>query len=422
MRNRIRRFTASNVRLAFLFEGLQSLGRGIWLGNVLSLYIVLFAEKSDSIFGLAPNELLGVTAGITGIAMTALVFPSGYLADRFRRDWMLKAAGVVGIVAMFILGVADNIILIFLSMFLWGAFQGITRPAFESILADSLPAGGRSKTYAKLHLVGQGGMAIGPFLNVFLFMILGDIWDISILRAVMIVGIITSMLSVLVLFLFKDERSMGDESESVFLNNGEDNSDESKELSRRAKRIPLLLVSANLIVGMGAGMTVRFFPVFFRSIYHMNPVSVQLVMAGTFIFTGAFGIIAQKFSLKKGRAEMILLLQLSAIACLVFIGFYPAVIFLVPLFILRGSLMNAAQPLSRSILMDVIPKKHRGKWSSLQTISWGLFWNASAAVGGFLIGDNNFRLCFFVTAGIYFLGTIPVLFLIPLVNKEVLTK
>lgn len=80
--------------------------------------------------------------------------------------------------------------------------------------------------------------------------------------------------------------------------------------------------------------------------------------------------------------------------------------------------MNAAQPLSRSILMDVVPKRHRGKWNSLETIAWGLFWNASAMVGGFLIGDNNFRLCFLITAGVYLVGTVPILMLIPLVHKE----
>ena len=82
--------------------------------------------------------------------------------------------------------------------------------------------------------------------------------------------------------------------------------------------------------------------------------------------------------------------------------------------------MNAAQPLSRSILMDVVPKKNRGKWNSLETLAWGFFWNFSAAIGGYLIGDEdpNFRLNFIVTASVYIIGIIPILFLIPLVSKE----
>ncbi|MDN5353508.1 MAG: hypothetical protein PWQ09_264 [Candidatus Cloacimonadota bacterium] len=402
-----------NIKASFLFTALQSFGRGIWMGNILSLYVVVLVENSQGILGLTSNEILGITAGITGIAMTAIVFPAGYLTDKLRRDKMLRVAGIVGIIAMLILALAIDLYLIMIALFLWGAFQGITRPAFESIVADSLPTGNRSGVYAKIHLVRQFGMASGPVLNILLFFWLGDQWDMEILRTVMLVGVSISLLSAIVLFFFKDDRSMGDESESIFELEPPD-----EEVSKQAKKIPILLVASNVIIGMGAGMTVKFFPVFFRAVYELKPISVQMIMGATFIVTGIAGIVAQKFSVKRGRGEMIFSVQILATMCLVVIGFYPSLIFLVPLFVLRGSLMNAAQPLSRSILMDVVPKKNRGKWNSLETIAWGLFWNASAVLGGFLIGDNNFQRCFLITAGIYFVGTIPILLLIPMVKKE----
>jgi len=404
----------SNVKLSFLFEALQSFGRGIWMGNIFSLYVILFVESSKGVFGFTANELLGITAGVSGIAMTAIVFPAGIMADKYRRQNMLRVSAIVGILAMITLAMANSIMLILVAMLLWGAFQGLTRPAFESILADSLQSGNRSGIYAKIHLVRQIAMASGPFLNVILFILLGDKWDISILKNVMLIGIIISLASTFILFFFRDDRSMGTESESLILTSNENNADQTK----LAKRIPILLVTSNVLIGMGAGMTIKFFPVFFRSIYNLQPISVQLIMGTTAIFTGIFGILAQRLSLKKGRATMIFVVQFSATLCLIAIGFYPAVLLLIPLFILRGSLMNAAQPLSRSILMDVIPKRNRGKWNSVETIAWGLFWNASAVVGGFLIGSNNFQRCFFITAGIYLIGTIPILMLIPLVNKE----
>jgi len=408
----------SNVRLAFIFTILQSLGRGIWMGNIFSLYIILFVEEGAGILGLSGNALLGMSAGVSGIAMTAIVFPAGILADKRQRQFMLRIAGFVGIFAMMFLASANTISLIFLAMLLWGAFQGITRPAFESIVADSLRTGKRSGIYAKIHLVRQIGMASGPFLNVLLFLFLGDKWDIATLKPVMLVGIGVSLASCISLFFFKDERSMGLESESIYHTETGEQKDTSKEASKITKRIPILLVTSNIIIGMGAGMSIKFFPVFFRSIYELQPISVQLIMGVTAIFTGLFGVLAQKFSLKKGRGEMIFAVQFAATICLIVIGFYPALFLLIPLFVLRGSLMNAAQPLSRSILMDVVPKKHRGKWNSAETIAWGLFWNASAVIGGFIIGENNFQLCFFITAGVYLVGTIPILMLIPLVHKE----
>ena len=416
MRKRLRKITDNNVHLAFIFTGLQGFGRGVWMGNILSLYIVILAEKSEPLFGLAPNELLGITSGVTGIAMTALVFPSGFMADKYSRDTMLKAASWIGAAAMLLLMFAGSIYAIFIAMFLWGAFQGLSRPAFEAIFADSVPSGKRSGVYAKIHLTDQIAMAVGPFMNVGLFFILGDEWNIVTLRSIMYFGVFFSLLSAVMLQLFKDSRTLGDESESMLTT--KDNANSDKDPNDKAKKIAYLLVGSNLIVGMGAGMTVKFFPVFFWARYGMKPISVQIVMGTTLIMTGLFGIIAQKFSESKGRVEIMLAVKLLATACLFIIAYYPPLIILLPLFVLRGSLMNSAQPLSRSILMDTVPKKHRGKWNSIETISWGLFWNASAVIGGFLIGDNNFRLCFLVTAGIYLLGSIPIILLIPLVRKE----
>lgn|GEM_PF-1705762 len=409
----------TNVNLAYIYTALQSFGRGIWMGNILSLYIVLFSETSNGIFGLSSNELLGITAGVSGIAMTAIVFPAGFMADKFPRDRILRISAFAGIIAMLFLGIANNIIMIMIALFLWGAFQGMSRPAFESILADSLPTGSRSGTYSRIHLVRQLSMSAGPFLNVILFLFFGDKWDINILKSVMYVGIGISLLSTFVLFLFKDERSLGEESEALFHNDIDIPELEIKQQNHLARKIAILLVTSNVIIGMGAGMSIKFFPVFFRSLYNLQPVAVQIIMGITSITTGFFALVAQKFSLKRGRAKMIFAVQLTATSCLIAIGFYPALFLLIPLFIIRGALMNAAQPLSRSILMDVVPKKHRGKWNSVETVAWGLFWNASAVIGGFLIGDNNFQRCFFITAGIYLVGTIPILMLIPLVKKEI---
>ena len=408
----------TNVNLAYIYTALQSFGRGIWMGNVLSLYIVLFSETSNGIFGLSSNELLGITAGVSGIAMTAIVFPAGYMADKFPRDRILRISAFAGIIAMLSLGIASNIIMIMVALFLWGAFQGLSRPAFESILADSLPTGFRSGTYSRIHLVRQLSMSAGPFLNVILFLLFGDKWDINVLKSVMYVGIGVSLLSTGVLFFFKDERSLGEESEALFHADDSLPDSDLKQQNHLAKKIAVLLVTSNVLIGMGAGMSIKFFPVFFRSLYHLQPIAVQIIMGITSIFTGFFALIAQKFSLKRGRAKMIFAVQLTATSCLIAIGFYPAIFLLVPLFIMRGALMNAAQPLSRSILMDVVPKKHRGKWNSIETVAWGLFWNASAVIGGFLIGDNNFQRCFFITAGIYLIGSIPIILLIPLVKNE----
>jgi MFS family permease len=403
-----------NVRLVFGYSLFQSLGRGIWMGNILNNWIYLIANES--------NELLGLTSAITGLAMTITVLPAGFLTDKFPRRYILRIAALFGFIGLLVAIFANSLELIFLALLFWGLYQGINRPSVESVFADSVESGARSEVYAWVHLVRQFGMAIGPLINILLFLYLGDIWDLEILKAVMIFGILLSMISLAILFLFDDRKSLGDESERITESSQKNDSDKSSNITSVMKHSTIIiavLMTSNLIIGFGAGMTIKFFSVFFMVIYSLQPISVQLIMAGTSILTGLTSIGAQRLSLRNGRAMMIFAVQGIATLCLFIIATYPPLFLLVPLFLARGSLMNASQPLSRSILMDVVPKNHRGFVNAVQALAWGLFWNVSAALGGFLIGDaNNFYLCFLITGGIYVVGTLPILLLIPLVSRE----
>jgi MFS family permease len=431
--------TNRNVKIFYAFNGLQSLGRGIWMGNILSLYIVLLAESSSGILGLTPNELLGATSAVTGVALLISVLPGGFLADKWSIRGTLLLGAVVGTAGLAVLLMSAELVGIVVGMFLWGMFQGFSRPAAEAMLANSTVSGDRSGIYARAHLIDQLGMGTGPLLNILLFLYLGDVWELSVLRSVMSVGIGLSFLSTLVILAMRKSDMLGDESEAL---PGAEPVNESTQavgsdslaqdgegakpgrirqlLQRRpgAKYIPHIFLASSFIIGFGAGMTVKFFPVFFRDIYQMRPIAVQLVMGSGLLLTGAATVLAQKLSRSRGRAEMILILQALSISALVGLAFYPSIGLMVALFLVRGALMNATTPLSRSIVMDYVSKKQRGIWSSLQTVAWGLFWNVSALLGGFLIGDDNFRLCFLITAGIYVLGTSIIIPLVPMIHRE----
>ena len=301
-----------NVRLVFAFSFFQSFGRGIWMGNILSSYIFLIANES--------NELLGLTSAITGVAMTMTVLPAGYLSDRFPRDRILRSAAVVGLLGLVFALVATDIVMIFIALLFWGLFQGMNRPSLEAIFADSVESGNRSKIYAWNHLTRQFAMASGPFVNIIMFVFLGDVWDITVLKMVMSFGLIISMISLASLVFFDDKRSLGQASDHLETSPME-NTNDSNDNSQGNRLIVLVLMVSNLIIGFGAGMTIKFFPIFFMKIYTLSPISVQLIMGATSILTGFTSLFAQKSSLKRGRAEMIFTVQAIATACLFIITF-----------------------------------------------------------------------------------------------------
>ncbi len=414
-----------NVKLIFSFYLFNSLGRGIWMGTALSMYIYIFAGEAGGLFGLSQSVVLGLTSAASGITMTIFVFPAGYFADRFRRDILLKIAGVIGVIGLAFVAFGNSFLYIFIALFLLGLFNALVRPSLEALFADSVASGYRSKIYSWAHLVRQFAMAAGPILAAIVFAIIGNEWDLGILKKVMYVGFVVSLIGIVILFIFKDERSLGKESEEIAKEVTEEVKEQKSRLAlkvdsgKAAKLIPILLVSSNLLVGIGAGMSIKYFPVFFTEKYFISPVWLNIIMGATSLATGLLGLVSQKVSLRLGRVQTIFIVQFIATFCLLIIAIYPPFAVLVPFFILRGSFMNAGQPLSRSILMDVIPKRRRGIWNSIEAIAWGLFWNASAVIGGFIVGaNNNFNLCFIITTFIYIVGMIPVILMMPLVGKE----
>ena len=213
----------------------------------------------------------------------------------------------------------------------------------------------------------------------------------------------------------------GDKSESNISLSKSDLGKINNDFHQPNRKILIILISSSLIIGIGAGMTLKFFSIFFKEQYFLSPSSVSLIMGFTSIFTGLAGITAQKLSKSKGRIPMIFAFELIATICLFIIATYPKLWVLIPFFIIRGSFMNAGEPLSRSILMEIVPKKHRAKVNSIQTIAWGLFWNFSAVIGGYLVGNvapYNFRLNFLVTACIYVVGVTLLVFLFPKIKRK----
>ena len=70
--------------------------------------------------------------------------------------------------------------------------------------------------------------------------------------------------------------------------------------------------------------------------------------------------------------------------------------------------MNSTKPLTKSILMDFVPKHQRGRWQSLESVNMAT-WSGSAVLGGYLIDEYGFAGIFCATAVMQACAMIPLL-------------
>jgi predicted MFS family arabinose efflux permease len=169
-------------------------------------------------------------------------------------------------------------------------------------------------------------------------------------------------------------------------------------------------------------MTVKFFPLFFKDEVGMSPSQVQVI----YVIVPFVMVICSTLGSKLagsgfGRVQTTLLFScfgVSFLYCMVFFKHYLDVhpFLLVPIYVMRTSLMNASYPLQESILMDFVPKDERARWKSLDSVA-AFGWCGSAALGGWLSDRFDYTYTFLITAILQTAGIAVWCLLLPLVPR-----
>jgi MFS family permease len=180
--------------------------------------------------------------------------------------------------------------------------------------------------------------------------------------------------------------------------------------------IPLLICLNDLITCIGAGMTVKYFPLFFANDFNLSPMHVQLIFIGYLISVSIFTMLCEKLSSIFGRIQAVMVFSIAGTTCLYYLS-DPSITYLplvIGLFMLRGAFQNAIYPIDRSILMDHVQSNQRGRWNAVESVST-MTWSGSAMIGGYLMDHNDYRYAFRITALIYAVGLltrIPMLWMV----------
>ena len=460
-----------NVFLTLVLDVLYGISDGLWGGTVFCAYLLRVGNNR--------NGPVGKVEAVNGLAVLFSALPVGYLADKYGRSRVVAAGGALILITatlhfliMSWVGVdelsdskrEESLILLGIIMAMWGVAGGVVSGPCQALFADSTPAGSRSKYYMWLFACYMLASCLGPLLSIVLFQTLGDDWDLYHLRTVVYAGLGLEFVNAIIMMFFDDNKAL-DENETADGDDSktEDNTDEEQvyrilsddiqandehageetpaleatstsdfpalvptnvdaALEARRKYIPHILFASSLVFSIGSGMTIKFFPLFFKNEVGMSPTQVQII----YIIVPIAMVLCSSLGTKIagagfGRVQTTLLVCSLGVACL-----YAMVIFkdrmdanpflLVPIYVVRTALINSPYPLQESILMDYCPKDQRARWKSLESISQ-FGWCGSAAVGGWVSDHYDYQHTFFMTAVIQTVGVLILTLLLPLVPR-----
>lgn len=125
---------------------------------IFPFYTVMFTEQ-----GLSPAEI-GVLLAAWSTTGLALEIPTGALADRLSRRWLLFAAQLIRGVGYAAWVVFPGFWGFLFGMMMWGVKSALVSGTFEALLFDELKAEGREHEYARAIGRAQSGRFAGTMV------------------------------------------------------------------------------------------------------------------------------------------------------------------------------------------------------------------------------------------------------------------
>ena len=422
-----------NINLILAYTGFAFAGRSLWSQSVLSTFVYLLRNDNP--------EAVGLITAVMGMSQLIISFPTGIMADRYRRDSYLQLGSAVGLVAV---GVTlfslwkDSYQWLTVALAVWGLMWGISSTSISALFADSIHDGDRSYYFTQLSIIIKVGNTAGPLVALVLFALLGDEWTLRDCAIVMGVGQLLCLPAVFLLCFLSDDAAVPEvpqnglteallegstASDSSSSDSNEDTTLESEETQRMPwpccclpehRVIPVLVALADVMGGLGAGMSIRYFPIFFFDNLKLSPVLVQILYVVSPLGQAVLMQAGQVWAIRIGRCKMAVVFKwigvLSMMTMIVSYLCHLPTWWVCLVYLLRTSFMNATSALTKSVLMDAVPKSERGKWSALESVNM-FSWSGSAALGGLLVGFKGIIFNFAVTGAIQFLATLPLVLL-----------
>ncbi|KNC76877.1 hypothetical protein SARC_10646 [Sphaeroforma arctica JP610] len=417
-----------NVGLTLLMTTIYSVADSVWNGTVLVTYLYDVSGNS--------NAAVGYVEALSGMAMLFSAFPVGYFADKVSRSLAISFGGVVNAVAMALTAISvtdalhvderTNFYILALGMIVYGIGGGVIQGPVQALYADSIATGERTRWYTILFVCMTLSSVLGPLVSIAAFLVYGNTWKTSQLVYVILVGLAMEIPAVVCLFLFKNSEALGEEAASHtehVKQSAENKEMDGKESDVWVKphMVPYILFANELVSSLASGVTIKFFPLYFKENRHMSPIQVQVIfaLAPLSIALCSWGI--EKVAKSRlGRIMSMVVANIVGVVCLVLMivleqHFHNVVI--CALYIVRTGLMNCTYPIQESVLMDYVPVSQRGRWKSLQSIC-AVGWCGSAMVGGMLADKHGYGFSFLFTAAFQLLAVVLYIPLLTVVGHE----
>ncbi|MBD3406540.1 MAG: MFS transporter [Candidatus Lokiarchaeota archaeon] len=169
-------------------------------------------------------------------------------------------------------------------------------------------------------------------------------------------------------------------------------------------------------IGLGAGMIVLFFNLFFENEFQADSSLIGVIFAINTLLLAAGNFLAPALADRIGKVRTVVVTEALSIPFLLMISWAPVLYLAVIAYVMRTVLMNMAGPVSNAFFMEGLSREERATASGVVNSGNSIVRGIAANIGGWMLALGLYRLPYLVVSGLYVLGV--VLFFVFFKNKE----
>ncbi len=161
-------------------------------------------------------------------------------------------------------------------------------------------------------------------------------------------------------------------------------------------------------VGLGAGMIVMFFNIFFsaEATFGASPELIGIIFGINTIVLAVGNFVAPALADRFGKVRTVVFTEFLSIPFLLMIAWASTIELAVLAYVSRTALMNMAGPVSQAFFMESLTKNERSTASGIVNTGDSFARGIAANIGGWLLAQGFYRLPYLLVSGLYLLAVV----------------
>lgn len=316
----------------------------------------------------------GSAISLNSLALVIMLIPAGLLSDKFGRKKIIIIGAVLSAVMLFgrsMVAMEQPILwLSFLTGLVWALLQVSGVP----FLAENSTPKERMHLFSMHFSFVTVANVIGNLLGGVLadaLQVMTTMTEVMSIRISLIVGVCIFIGGIVPLFKLtskKEDDEVKDASSSTIK---EKPTKQSKQFNFK---MIILFGIANLLIGSGSGLVIPYLNLYFANRFDASNSFIGLIIALGSAMTAVAMLIGPMLVKRVGKVRALIIFQFASIPFL-FLTAYTGSILLASIgFLMRQALMNAGNPITSAIAMDVVDDRYKGFANSVNQMVFNVGW------------------------------------------------